>query len=108
MCKPITNNELMNYLGFDFADDMITANLNRAIDTADMYLRGALGEDYSMADSRAKELALIIAADLYDNRGVNEQSGGSHGISNNMRKLVYDMCEQIRCEMRRKSQNEGL
>lgn len=87
--------DVYNYLGIDYADDMVEANVNRAIATADAYLQGAIGADYPINDPRAKELALIFIADLYDNRGMLEKS------SANVRRLVDDFLLQLRLELRR-------
>lgn len=87
--------DVYNYLGIDYADNMVTANVNRVISTADAYLKGAVGADYPVDDPRAKELALIFIADLYDNRGSLEKS------STTVRKFVTDSLLQLRLELRR-------
>ena len=90
-----TNEEVLSYLGIDYADEMVTRNVERAIKTADAYLKGAVGENYPTEDPRAKELALIFIADLYDNRGMIEK------VSGNVRRLVDDFMLQLRLELRR-------
>lgn len=94
-----TVNEVLDYLGIDYADDMITRNVERAISTADAYLKGSIGESYPTDDPRAKELALIFIADLYDNRGMIEK------VSGNIRRLVDDFSLQLRLELRRGSRD---
>lgn len=89
-----TQSEVLMYLGIDYADDVIKANVDRAIMTADAYLKGAIGKDYPKDDPRAKELALIFISDLYDNRGMIEK------VSGNVRRLVDDMTLQLRLELR--------
>lgn len=89
--------DVLNYLGIDYADNMVTANITRAISTADAYIKGAVCADYPAEDPRAKELALIFIADLYDNRGMLEKS------STNVRRLVDDFLLQLRLELRRGS-----
>lgn len=89
--------EVLAYLGIDYSDDMVTANIERAIKTADAYLKGSIGESYPVEDPRSKELALIIISDLYDNRGLNSS------VSGNTRKLVDDLSWQLRLELRRGS-----
>jgi hypothetical protein len=86
------------YLGIDYADNVIKANVDRAILVADAYLKGAIGKDYPTDDPRAKELALIFISDLYDNRGMIEK------VSGNVRRLVDDMTLQLRLELRVKSE----
>ena len=89
--------EVLAYLGIDYSDDMVTANIERVIKTADAYLKGSIGENYPVDDPRSKELALIIISDLYDNRGLNST------VSGNTRKLVDDLSLQLRLELRRGS-----
>ena len=89
-----TIEEVKAYLGIDYADDMVTKNLERTILTADAYLKGSLGTDYPTDDPRVKELALIVISDLSDNRGLTEK------VSGNVRRLVDDFSLQIRLEMR--------
>ena len=89
--------EVKDNLGIDYADEMVERNINRAIKTADAYLKGSIGENYPTDDPRAKELALIIISDLYDNRGFNST------VSGNTRKLVDDLSLQLRLELRRGS-----
>lgn len=93
----VTAVEVQEYLGIDYADGMVTSNIDRIIKTADAYLKGSIGENYPKDDPRAKELALIICSDLYDNRGL------ASTISGNTRKLVDDFSLQLRLELRRKS-----
>ena len=90
----VSAEEVLAYLGIDYADDMVNKNIERTIKTADAYLKGSIGKNYPVADPRAKELALIIISDLYDNRGVQST------ISGNTRKLVDDMSLQLRLELR--------
>ncbi len=86
--------EVLAYLGIDYADDMVTKNIERTIKTADAYLKGSIGEKYPITDPRAKELALIICSDLYDNRGLQST------ISGNTRRLVDDLSLQLLLELR--------
>lgn len=93
----ITETELLDYLGIDYAEDrMVKNNVVSAIVLADAYLKGAIGEDYPTDDPRAKELAKIVAADIYNNRGMTEK------IAYTVRKLVKDLELQLRLELRRK------
>lgn len=91
----VTIEEVKAYLGIDYADDIVNANIERAINTANAYLKGSIGNDYPTDDPRAKELALIIISDLYDNRGLQST------ISGNTRRLVDDLSLQLRLELRR-------
>lgn len=91
----VTVQDVLDELGYDIADEMVNRNITRAINTADAYLKGSIGENYPVEDPRAKELALMIITDIYDNKGLKET------VSGNTRKLVDDMSLQLRLELRR-------
>lgn len=93
----VSVDEVLAYLGIDYSDDMVNKNIERAIKTADAYLKGSIGDTYPVEDPRSKELALIIISDLYDNRGLQST------ISGNTRRLVDDLSLQLRLELRRGS-----
>ena len=93
----VSVDEVLAYLGIDYADDMVNANISRAIKTADAYLKGSIGSDYPIEDPRSKELALLVVSDLYDSRGL------SSTVSGNTRRLVDDLSLQLRLELRRGS-----
>lgn len=93
-----TIDEVMQYLGIDYPDEVVTANVARALATAGRTLRGAVGEDVWALlpdDERAKELVLIYADDLYTNRGVSAK------VSNATRLSVQTMELQLKLELRR-------
>lgn len=95
----LTEAELRDYLGIDYDEDrMVRNNVASAIALADAYLKGAIGDDYPTEDPRAKELAKIVAADIYNNRGITEK------IAYTVRKLVKDFELQLRMELRRKEE----
>lgn len=93
----VSVDEVLAYLGIDYADDIVNINIKRVINTTDAYLKGSIGENYPIDDPRSKEIALIIASDLYENRGLTST------ISGNTRKLVDDLSQQLRLELRRGS-----
>ena len=95
--KVVSVDEVLAYLGIDYDDDMVNTNIERAIKTADAYLKGSIGENYPVQDPRSKELALLLVADLYDNRGLTST------VSGNTRRLVEDLSLQLRLELRRGS-----
>ena len=96
----VSVDEVLAYLGIDYADDMVTKNINRLIYTADAYLKGAVGDNYPVDSPKAKEIALIVISDLYDTRGVHPSSG-----ANSMRRLLEDLILQLKLELRRASAN---
>lgn len=89
----VTREEVLLYLGIDYADDMVNSNIDRLINTADSYLKGSIGVNYPVNDPRVKELALIIISDLYENRGLYTT------VSGNTRRLVEDFSMQLRVEL---------
>lgn len=91
----LTVDEVLDYLGIDYADDKVNRNITRAISTADKMLQGSIGVNYPVDDPRSKELALIIVSDLYDIRGMTCRDN----VSNNVRRLVDDMSLQLRLEL---------
>lgn len=97
--KIIDVSDVLNYLGIDYADEMVNKNVERCINTAGAYLKGAIGEDLPVEDPRVVELALIITSDFYENRGLL----ASGTPANNTRKLVHDLEWQLKLELRRKN-----
>ena len=93
----VTIDDLKNYLGIDYVDDMITSNLERSLKTADAFLMGSIGLNYPKDDARAEELILVVASELYENRGM--MLSGS--VSNTTRKMVDDLSLQLRLELGR-------
>lgn len=92
-----TLEETLRYLGIDYADDMVIANVERAMKTALKTLHGSVGEDVDILmpdDPRVTELVLIFADDLYSNRGVSAKVSGA------TRNLVHTMELQLRLELR--------
>ncbi len=96
--KPITLEEVCDYMGYLLneveSDVTLKRSFERLIKVADLYLQGAIGKNYP-ADERAKEIALLIVADLYDNREFETQK-----MSNTARKLVNDLEWQLKLELR--------
>ena len=85
--------EVKDYLGIDFDDEVSNRNIKRFIDVAELYLEGAIGvlpED----DERVKQLALFIIEDLYDR--------GSYSVKENstIEKIKNDLIMQLQCEGR--------
>lgn len=92
-----TLEEALQYLGIDYDDDMVKANVNRALSTAQQVLYSAVGRDveiYLPNDPRIKELVLIYLDDLYSERGASAKVSGA------VRRLVFDMELQLRLELR--------
>lgn len=89
-----TIEEIKDYLGIDFTDEVIDRNLNRLIKVADSYLKGSIGDEYPKDDERTKQLVLFIIEDLYDR--------GSYSVKENstLEKMKNDFIMQLQCEGR--------
>ena len=64
----INADDLLAYLGIDYADGMVNKNIQRAITTADGDLRESVGENYPVDHPLTKELALLYASISYEER----------------------------------------
>lgn len=92
-----TVEEALIYLGIDYADEVVTANVARALTAAKHIVFGSVGNDvmtYLPDDARVKELVLLYCDDLYTNRGLSNKAIGSQ------RRLIADMEWQLRLELR--------
>ena len=93
----VTLEDALNYMGVDYADDVARANAARAMRTAESTMRGAVGErvrEYLPDDPRVDEIVLIYTDDLYSERGVSAK------VSAATRRMVSDMEQQLRLELR--------
>lgn len=93
--------EIKDYLMIDFEDEVTDRTLERLKRTADVYLKGMIGEDYPVDDERAKQVALLVIEDLYDNRSMNDRT------STNRRKMIEDFVLQLKLELRRKKDDSS-
>jgi hypothetical protein len=95
-----TLDDFLAYLGQDFADDdMVNINATRSLHTAIEIVHGSVGPDvevYLPGDPRVRELVLIYAEDLFNQRGLAAK------VSNATRRLVSAMENQLVLELRRK------
>lgn len=89
----ISAEDLLAYLGIDYADDMVNKNIARAIKTAGGDLRESVGEDYPVDHPLTPELALLYAAASYENRD----------LAGNESKRANDIALKLRLYMRRRS-----
>lgn len=90
-----TIDEVKDYLGIDYNDDVSNRNIKKYMSVADSWLKGAIGENYPKNDERAKQLALFVIEDLYDR--------GSYSVkeNSNIEKLKNDFVMQLQCEGRK-------
>ena len=90
----ITLDEAKAYLRVDLPDAQDEMMLNLAIAAADRWMISAVGIGYDDEDERAKELELMVIADLFDNRTTTELN------QYNVRKIFNDLALQLRLELR--------
>lgn len=88
--------DVLSYLGIDYADDLVLKNVESAMDTAWQTMLGSIGKDvdkYLPGDPRVTELVKIYTDDLYSERGVSAK------VSNATRMMVSTMELQLRLEL---------
>lgn len=97
MALNITVQEVAEYLGIDLdeVDQVVNNNLSRQISAAESYLSGAIGKDFDGEDPRAKELGIMIAAELYNSRGAMSARQDAA-----FRRIASDFMMQLRLEGR--------
>ena len=96
-----TIDDLKAYSGIDYADEMTTKNLTRALGAAINLVMGGIAQDIDTVladDERVVELVLIYADDLYSGRGT--LNNDSAKVSGATRRLVNDLETQLRMEYR--------
>lgn len=89
--------DAFDYLGIDYADDMITRRVSALIALSDGYLISAIGKDYMQRLSaseldKVRELSLMLIADLYSLRGHSAKEEAS------ARRLFASMLLQLQID----------
>ena len=95
----VTIDEALQHLGIDYPDEVITANVSRAMKAADSTLKGAVGADVwelMKDDGRPEQLLLTYMDDLYSERGVSAKVSGA------TRRMLAAMVLQLLLELRQK------
>lgn len=90
-----TIDEIKDYLGIDYDDDVSNRNIKRYMSVADSWLKGAIGENYPRNDDRAKQLALFVIEDLYDRCSYSVKE------NKNIEKMKNDFVMQLQYEGRK-------
>ena len=96
-----TIDDLKAYSGIDYADEMVTKNLTRALGAAINLTKGGIADDLDTVladDERVSLLVLVYADDLYSGRGV--VNSDSAKVSGATRRMVNDLETQLRMEYR--------
>jgi len=100
----LTVHDAAQSMGIDYMDDVVEANLQRALNSALYRLYGAVGrdvEDRLPDDPRIDELLRIYTEEAYDN---HPRSGKQDSAQNHLR----DALElQLRTELRRAKAEAG-
>lgn len=89
----ITSEDLLAYLGIDYADDMVYKNIENAIAYADGELRESVSDNYPVDHPLTPELALLHAAASYEKRD----------LAGNEVKRAADIALKLRLYLRRVS-----
>lgn len=99
----LSTESALQFLGIDYADPMITANVNGAIQTAEATLKGAIGDDvfeFFPDDARVDHLQKLYMADAYNERTLQPSASGK--TANAHRYQVQTLELQLQMELRRK------
>lgn len=100
-----TIQDALFYLGIDYEDEMVTANVRRALATATKRLHGAIGPDvleYLPEDARVTELVLIYTREAYDADSLTDKARTA------LNHLKADLEPQLRLELRDAKEKAGV
>ena len=100
-----TLEEALAYLGIDYADDMVSSNVQRALDATVGVVKGTVGDDifeYFPNSSKLRELILLHMADLYDER--NTTTLKANAVN---RRIIDSMEWQLKLELKRQKEKSA-
>ena len=100
-----TIQDALYYLGIDYEDEMVTANVQRALATATKRLHGAVGPDvleYLPEDARITELVLIYTREAYDADSLTDKARAA------LNHMKADLEPQLRLELRAAKESRGV
>lgn len=100
-----TMQDALFYLGIDYADEMVTANVKRAMATAVKRLHRAIGDDvetYLPGDPEAAELVLIYTREAYDADSLTEKARAA------LKHQREDLEPQLRFALRKAKEDAGV
>lgn len=89
--------DALHYLGIDYADTMVEANVTRLLDAAKLHLKGAVGadlEEYLPDDARADTLVLSYLDELYSERTASSKNATA------LRAIIRNLEDELRLELR--------
>ena len=100
-----TFQEALYYLGIDEVDDMIKANVERALASATKRLHRAIGRDvgaYLPGDPEVKELVLIYTRESYDADSLTDKARAA------LKHLRADLEPQLRLSLLEAKEKAGV
>ena len=100
-----TLEEALEYLGVDYPDEMVSRNVQRALDAAVGVVKGAIGDDvleHFPNSSKLRELILLHMADLYDER--NTTTLKANAVN---RRIIDSMEWQLKLELKRQKEDSA-
>lgn len=101
----VTIQDALDHLHIDYADEVITRNVTRALNTGIALMKSAVGEDvetYLPGDARIDDLVLLRTAEVYDERSSSGKAGAA-------KSGLADLLEtQLRLELRRAKEEAGV
>lgn len=89
-------NEAKLYLGIDYSDELVEANVGRALRSAISRMHGAIGSDvetYLPGDPRIDDLVLIYTRESYDGSNLTEKERSA------LKQLRADLEPQLQLEL---------
>lgn len=74
----ITEQDVLDYLSIDYADETVMRRVQALIAAVDAYLEGAIGSDFMFMVSqtnlaKAREIGLMLIGELYENRTATQK-----------------------------------
>lgn len=74
----ITEQDVLDYLCIDYADEAVMRRVQALIGAVDAYLEGAIGSDFMFMVSqanlaKAREIGLMLIGELYENRTATQK-----------------------------------
>lgn len=97
-------NEAKLYLGIDYSDEMVEANVSRALSSAISRMHGAVGSDvetYLPGDPRIDDLVLIYTRESYEGSNLTEKERSA------LKQLRADLEPQLKLELRAAKEEAG-
>lgn len=90
--------EILQYLGIDYADEVVVANVTSALNDAKSYLQSAVGDDIFERlpdDPKVARLLKVYTQEMYDERGTSAKAGSAK------REMIHSLEWQLRLELAR-------